>query len=125
MPLAGEVARQAGDHVAQAAGLGERGDLGGDLADLQAAMHDQITVPGRDDGVLGHDDDAVADAVVLGVGVLDAGVVEQLAAVADARVEVDDGVADVAVRADADGDLVAARRRVSQVLAPIIDASAR
>src|ERR671926_1347964 len=69
----------------------------------------------RDHGILGHDDDAVADRVILVVGILHTLGVDQLAAVADAGVEVDDGVADVAVVADADG------RRVA-VLLPVIGA---
>ena len=56
------------------------------------------------------DDDPVADRVVFAVGVLQPVGVDQLAAVADAGVEVDDGVADRAVPADAERDQVAAVR---------------
>src|SRR4051812_40971939 len=59
----------------------------------------------RDDRILVDDDDAFADRVALAVRVLHPVGVHQPAVVADAGVEVEDGVADHAVAADAEGDL--------------------
>src|SRR5262245_46771354 len=68
--------------------------------------------PRRDDGVLVNDDDAVADRVLIAVGVLHVVGVDQPAVIADAGVEVDDRVAQVAVAADAEGELAAVRQRL-------------
>src|SRR5512135_3516174 len=58
--------------------------------------------PVRDDGALGHDDDAVDDAVALGRLGREPPRVDEPDAVADAGVLVDDGLADLAIAADAD-----------------------
>src|SRR5258708_2483443 len=60
-----------------------------------------------DDAVLGHDDDAVADVVAVAIGALDAGLVHQLRAVADARVLVHDDAIQQHVAADAEAREVA------------------
>ena len=67
------------------------------------------------------DDDPVADRVVVVVERAGRRLgVDQLAAVADAGVEVDDGVADLAVAADADRDLLAPPSgRISRCWPPI------
>lgn len=59
------------------------------------------TRTGGDDGVLGDDDDTVANCVLVGLGAVGFAVRGDVSAVTDAGVFVYDGVADVAVSADA------------------------